>query len=358
MNPWADVPSSIRYPLSFAIPFLATLLLTPRAAALARRLGAIDEPHGHKTHAAATPYLGGAAVAAGVAGIGVLSGGAAGELVTILACGGMLALLGFLDDVRGISPVVRLSFEAACGLFLWQAGIRAGIFDAVWADLGLTCLWVVAVTNAVNFIDNMDGVAAGVAAVSAFGLFAIAAFEGDLLVASFAIAVSGASLGFLRHNFPPARIFLGDAGSLLLGFLLAALGLQLDLVGPSGVLRGTIAALAVGVPLFDLGLVVASRVAGRRPVHVGGTDHSTHRLSARGMTSRRIALSLMGIQAICSGAAFLLFRAGAMATVAVAVAIIAAVPCAILLSIRREIRTGPAVTVAEPLKARSVARAP
>jgi UDP-GlcNAc:undecaprenyl-phosphate GlcNAc-1-phosphate transferase len=305
LNPWADVPSSIRYPLSFAIPFLATLLLTPRAAALARRLGAIDEPHGHKTHAVATPYLGGAAVAAGFAGIGVLSGGAAGELITILACGAMLALLGFLDDVRGISPVVRLSFEAACGLFLWQAGIRAGIFDAVWADLGLTCLWVVAVTNAVNFIDNMDGVAAGVSAMSALGIFAVAARNGDFLVASLALAVAGASLGFLRFNAPPAKIFLGDAGSLLLGFLLASLILKLDIPVGEAVPRILATVLLAAVPLFDLALVTVARLRENRPLWKGGTDHSTHRLRARGRSNQSVAARLIVAQAACGAVAVL-----------------------------------------------------
>jgi UDP-GlcNAc:undecaprenyl-phosphate GlcNAc-1-phosphate transferase len=299
VNPWADVPSAIRYPLSFAIPLLATLLLTPRAAALARRLGVLDRPGGHKTHVAATPYLGGVAVAAGLAGIGVLAGGAAGELTTILGCGAILALLGFLDDVRGVSAIVRFSFEAACGLFLWQAGIRAGVFDAEWADLALTCVWVVAVTNAVNFIDNMDGVAAGVAAASAFGIFAVAAHNDDVLVASLALAVAGSCLGFLRFNVPPATIFLGDAGSLLLGLLLASLILKLDLPVGEAAPRILVTALLAAVPLFDLGLVTIARLSGRRPIWRGGSDHSTHRLRARGRSDAFVALALIGAQALC-----------------------------------------------------------
>jgi UDP-GlcNAc:undecaprenyl-phosphate GlcNAc-1-phosphate transferase len=115
-----------------------------------------------------------------------------------------------------------------------------------------------------------------------------------------AAAIAGASVGFLRHNFPPARIFLGDAGSLLLGFLLAVLGLILDLDVSNDVLRIGVQALILGVPLFDTALVVISRVRGGRPVLLGGTDHSSHRLSAMGLSGRQVALATYGAQLACS----------------------------------------------------------
>ena len=219
-----------------------------------------------------------------------------------------------------------MAVESIAACDLWLAGIRGGVFGEPWADLLLTIVWVVAVTNAMNLLDNTDGVASGVAAVSALGLFAIAAIQGDFLIAALAVTVAGGCLGFLRYNFPPARIFLGDGGSLLLGFLLAAIGLELDLVGPSGVVRATIAVLALGVPIFDLVLVVTARLLAGRPVHVGGTDHAAHRLAARGFSPRAVALSLMFAQIVCSVLALAMFRAPLIVVLGggVAMAVVAA----------------------------------
>jgi UDP-GlcNAc:undecaprenyl-phosphate GlcNAc-1-phosphate transferase len=164
-------------------------------------------------------------------------------------------------------------------------------------DLPLTILWVVAVTNELNLLDNMDGVLSGVSAIAAFAFFLIAAGNGDYFVGSLALAVTAATLGFLRFNFPPARIFLGDAGSLALGFLLAAIGLKLDLVGPAGFVRCVIPVLILGVPLFDTTLVVLARLLGRRPVLLASTDHASHRLAALGLPAGRVALTAYAAQA-------------------------------------------------------------
>ena len=291
---------TLRYSLAFAIPLVAALILTPLAGRLAARLGILDRPAAHKFHRRATPYLGGAVVAGALLLVAAMTVGTSGQLLTILACGLALATVGLIDDWRTVSPWVKLLVEASAAIALWIVGVRAGLFGVLPLDLALTVLWVLAVTNALNLIDNMDGLLAGVATISAVTFFGIAAYQGDYLVASFAIAVAGASIGFLRYNLPPARIFLGDAGSLLLGFLLAAIGLKLDLVGPSGFTRTAIPALVVGVPLFDVALVVVARRLGRRPVYVGGTDHSSHRLMALGLSGRAVAVATYGFQALCS----------------------------------------------------------
>ena len=293
--------TTVRYLVSFLAPFVATLLLTPVAARLARRLGVLDQPSSTKFHREATPYLGGLAVAAGL----ILVGGLAptDELLTVLVCAVAISALGLVDDWRNVGPLVKVAVEAAAGGALWLAGVRAGVFGVAPLDLALTVAWVVVVTNAVNILDNMDGIASGVAAIAALSYFVIAAGRGDFLVASMALAIAGASLGFLRHNFPPARIFLGDAGSLLLGFLLAALALKLDLVGVNGSIRSGVAILILAVPLFDMALVVASRLIGRRKIYVGGTDHSAHRMAALGWPHRRVAGALFAVQALSGGLA-------------------------------------------------------
>ena len=317
MNLWADLPTAIRWPLSFAIPLVAVLVLTPAAGRAAHRLGVLDDPGAalHKAHGDVVPYLGGLALGSGLLliwlgliAVGAISGGANAELFNVLAGAALLAMIGLLDDIRGLSPLLRLGFEAYAAVALWQVGVGAGIFDTAWADLALTVLWVVAVTNAVNFIDNMDGLASGVTAMSALGIFAISAGNGDVLVSSLALALAGASLGFLRYNLPPARIYLGDAGSLMLGFLLAALILKLDLpVGPAAP-RVLATVLLAAVPLFDLMLVVVSRTRARRPFWVGGRDHTSHRLALRGMSRRGIALTFVAAQAACAAAALPLYR--------------------------------------------------
>ena len=322
MNPWADLPSAVRWPLSFVVPLLAALVLTPVAGRAARRLGLIDDPDtaGHKTHDEATPYLGGLALGAGLLVIsvglivvGAIAEGANAELFNVLGGAALMSMMGLLDDIRGVSPLVRLAYEAFAAIALWQVGVGAGIFDVAWIDLTLTVLWVIAVTNAVNFIDNMDGLAAGVTAASAFGIFAISATNGDVLVSSLALALAGASLGFLRYNFPPARIFLGDAGSMMLGFLLAALILKLDLPVAPAAPRVLATLLLVAVPLFDLSVVVVARVLDRRPIWRGGRDHTSHRMLAGGLTRRAIAVRFLMVQGACAAAAIPLYHLSASA---------------------------------------------
>lgn len=297
-----------RYTLAFLVPLLATLLLTPLAARLAHRFGVLDHPGGHKTHGEATPYLGGLAVGAGLLMIAAIVGGTSGELLTVLLGALVLGAVGLVDDLRGLSPVVRIVFEVLAALALWTAGIRAGVLHTPWVDLPVTVLWVVAVTNAVNFVDNMDGLAASVAAVSTLGVAAIAASNGDYLVGSFALAVAGACIGFLRYNLPPARIFLGDAGSMLLGFLMAALILKLDLPVGAAAPRALSTVLLAAVPLFDLTLVILARWRGGRRIYQGGTDHLSHRLAAQGVSKRGVVLVVATAQAACCALAYAVYR--------------------------------------------------
>ncbi len=308
MSVWEQLPTAVRYVLSFVVPLLATLTLTPVAARIAHRFDVLDHPGGHKVHREATPYLGGLAVAAGLLLIAAFAGGANGELLTVLIGALVLALVGLTDDVVALSPFIRLAFETVAGVALWIAGVRAGLFHLAWADLPLTVFWVIAVTNAVNVLDNMDGVASAVAAASTLGIAAIAGWNGDFLVTSFALAVAGACVGFLRYNFPPASIFLGDAGSMLLGFLIAALTLKVDIPVEAAAPRVLAILLLAAVPLFDLSLVVLARLMGGRPVWRGGTDHVSHRLAGLGRSKRAIAIAFAAAQAACSFLAFVVYR--------------------------------------------------
>jgi UDP-GlcNAc:undecaprenyl-phosphate/decaprenyl-phosphate GlcNAc-1-phosphate transferase len=294
---------AVVYGAAFLLPLATTVLLTPAAASLARRLGVLDRPDTRKHHLEATPYLGGAALALGLVVAGFVLGSTAQQAVLIAACGLVVFGLGLYDDLRGLGPLPKVSIEAAIAVVLWAGGVRAGFFGVPAIDLVLTIAWVLAITNAVNLTDNMDGLASGIAAIASLAYFAIAAPQGDYLVAAFAAALAGASLGFLRHNFPPARIFLGDAGSLLLGFLLASLGLLLDLDVSNDVLRIAVQVLILGVPVLDTALVIVARRRAGRPITEGGTDHASHRLVALGLTGREVALVAYAAQIVCSAIA-------------------------------------------------------
>jgi UDP-GlcNAc:undecaprenyl-phosphate GlcNAc-1-phosphate transferase len=240
-----------------------------------------------------------------------ITGAASDHLAVVLAGGLALALLGLVDDWVNLGAAPKVLVEATAGLGLWLAGIRAELFGVAVLDLPVTIAWVVVVTNAVNLLDNMDGLAAGIVAITATTLFALAAGRGDSLVATFSLAVAGASLGFLSHNFPPATIFLGDTGTLLLGFVLAAIALELDPGAPRGLDRVAIPVLAFAVPLFDTTLVVIDRMRAGRPVHVGGMDHTSHRLAALGLSTRGVAVVLYAVQLGCAALAVLVAYAPA-----------------------------------------------
>ena len=217
-------------------------------------------------------------------------------------------MVGLRDDVRSVSPWWRLGFEAAAGLALWIVGVRAGVFNLAITDLPITVLWVVTVVNAVNFIDNMDGVAAGIAACSALGIAAIAGHNGDFLVTSFALAVGGAAIGFLRYNVPPAKIFLGDAGSMLLGFLLAALTLKLDLPVGETAPRVLSTVLLVAVPLFDLTFVVVARAGGGPPADARRDGPHDPSSAAAWPLSRAVLVTMIVAQGVCSTLAYLVYQ--------------------------------------------------
>ena len=253
--------------------------------------------------------------------VGLLTAGSSGQLIVVVAGAIVLGIVGMLDDVSPVSPWIRLAYEVVASIALWLVGIRAGVFDTAWIDLPLTILWVVSVTNAFNFIDNMDGIAAGVAAAAALGIAAIAVSEGDFLVASLSLATAGAAVGFLRYNVPPARIFLGDAGSMLLGFLIAALILHVDLpVGPWEP-RVLSTVLLAGVPLFDLSVVVIARLREGRPLWRGSTDHTSHRLAAGGRSRRHVLLVSALAQLACSVLAYVVYQQRESVVVGVGVAV-------------------------------------
>jgi UDP-GlcNAc:undecaprenyl-phosphate GlcNAc-1-phosphate transferase len=201
------------------------------------------------------------------------------ELGSLLGIALALALLGLLDDLRGgISPVIRLLVEALAGALVWSSGSGTDLQAGPAVDLVVTVLWVVGITNAFNLLDNMDGLSAGLATIAGLVFAIIAGLNGQYLVAALAAGTAGCAAGFLRHNFHPAKIYMGDAGSLFLGFLLAVLGLKLQLVDTPPIVAMFVPMLVLGVALLDTTLVTCQRLAHGLSPFQGGRDHASHRL--------------------------------------------------------------------------------
>ena len=286
---------------AFAIAALATYLVTPLAIVIAVRAKFFDLPVGYKGHKQPTPYLGGTAIIVGVLAAVFSVLGVASVHWAIIAGAVCIWLMGTLDDRFNLRISFRTLVEAGIAVMLYATGRGWSVFHFGPADLALTIFWVVGVMNAFNLMDNMDGASATTAAVSAIGAGALALISGDYVLAPLAFAVAGACFGFLPRNLAkPARIFMGDGGSLLLGLLVARVTMAAvtrSYLGPSGVV---VAALLVGIVIFDTTLVSVSRTRAGVPVLSGGRDHLTHRLARWLGTPRRVALALAATQfAVC-----------------------------------------------------------
>lgn len=289
---------------TFGLAALVGWLATPLAIGAARRTSFFDRPVGYKSHAKPTPYLGGAAVMLAFLLSTLVVGGSGREFGVILGCAIGLWALGTLDDRVAVSPRWRVLGVVTVATILWGADLGWSIFGHDALDLLLTILWVLGLVNACNLMDNLDGAAASLAAVSAAGagLLALASDQGEL--AALAFAVSGACVGFLPHNLAgPARIFLGDGGSMPIGLLVASVVMLSAGGDPGG--GGAIVAggMLVGLFVFDTTLVIVSRSRQGIPLATGGRDHVTHRLLAKLKSPCRVALALGSIQGILCAAA-------------------------------------------------------
>ncbi len=259
------------------------------------RWGFMDEPSARKVHARPTPRLGGAAIYLGcIAALLVFSDRFyVSQLVSILVGATLVSFLGVWDDRQGLRPLLKLIGQGLAAGILIVSGIKVGFLHNPVLDLAATLFWVVGITNALNLLDNMDGLSGGVATVASIFFFLLAVMSGQYLVGSLAAALLGACLGFLYYNLNPASIFMGDTGSLFIGFVLAALGIKLRFPDNVDFVTWMIPLVVLGLPIFDTALVVISRLRrGRNPLTTPGKDHVSHRLVVMGATQREAVLLL------------------------------------------------------------------
>jgi UDP-GlcNAc:undecaprenyl-phosphate GlcNAc-1-phosphate transferase len=294
--------------------------------ALALRLGAVDRPGGRRIHDRPVPRLGGLAVLAAVLGTLAVAPAFGVPVVARLAAGGwglgwllagvaVVVAAGVVDDLRGLGPRAKLGLQTVAAALALAGGFGlAGVtnpFTGDYVEFGIlgglvTLVWIVAITNAMNLIDGLDGLAAGVAVIGSTTLLAVSVAEGRLDAALLWAVLAGALAGFLRYNFSPATIFLGDSGSLLVGYLMSVLALQSLEKGVTAVLA-LVPVLALGLPIMDVVLALSRRALGPEPASVFRADreHIHHRLVGGGMTHRRAVLVLYAVCVAFSALAFL-----------------------------------------------------
>jgi UDP-GlcNAc:undecaprenyl-phosphate GlcNAc-1-phosphate transferase len=283
--------------VALLIAAAVTGLATPLMSRLAQQAGILDHPIGYKRHARPTPYLGGVAILLGVLTAFLIMAGGSSPMAAIAVAAVAICLLGTLDDWRPTSPVARVVLHAGVGAFVWEAGAGWSLGVAEWINLVLTVGWVVLATNIFNLIDNLDGTSGAAAVGSALGITVIALIDAPAAwPALLAAAVLGSCLGFLPFNLAkPARIFLGDGGSTLLGFLLAV-AVMGALPGEPGSVGLVAAALLVGAPLVDTALTLAARHRRGAPLFDGGRDHVTHRIHSWLGSTHRTAVVVVVAQ--------------------------------------------------------------
>ncbi len=315
------VSTELTAAVGFAIAGAVSLVATPAAIAMARRTDFYDRPRDYRRHRAPTPFLGGAAVLVGFLAAAIALGAPDGRLLVLLGCAIGLWLLGTIDDRTAIAPKWRLLAEAFAAVALIMAGLGWSIDGGDALDGVLSVVWIVGLVNAFNLMDNLDGACAGVGCVSAAGIGTLAAIHGQPALTGLAFALAGACAAFLRWNLArPARIFLGDGGSMLVGFLVAALAMAVSRHLQAGATSLLACALLAGLPILDTTLVSVSRLRRGVALVTGGRDHLTHRLLLGLHSPRRVAAALVAAQAILCSLAIVGEGAGVTMLVAFSVA--------------------------------------
>ena len=285
--------------MGFVVAFLLVLLLTPAVSLAAWQAGLLDRPDDdRRLHRDPMPRLGGIAIFAAIAVPSAALGNQHGFWGVMLGAA-LMTMLGAVDDVRPLPPLVKLTGQILIGVLTVQLGIEInhvtlpflGVFNLDWLRYPVTIVWIVAIVNVVNFIDGLDGLAAGFCGIAAITFAILSASLGRLDAAAVSAILAGAAIGFLRYNFHPATIIMGDSGSLMMGYLLATIAIE-------GVLKTAAAVslvfplVVLALPILDTSFVILKRLKYRQPIYQADRWHFHHRFSNIGFSQRRTALTL------------------------------------------------------------------
>lgn len=295
----------MNYLIALIIPFSIVVLVTPVIIMIAKRTGMISQPQSNRWHSRPTALLGGIGIFIGVVSsiiwIGLLD-----SIYSGLVFGAVLIFIsGLYDDVKGLRPYVKLIIHIIAGVLVMTSGVFLGNgLLPGYIAIPITLLWVVGITNAMNLLDNMDGLCSGISGIIGLFLGIIFLLNDQSVLSLLSFTVSGAAFGFLVYNFSSAKIFMGDSGSLFLGFLLSTIALMGTYETKSHVMLSLgIPLLIMSLPIFDTTLVTISRKYFNRPISQGGRDHSSHRLIALGYSERKSLLVMYGIAIFGGGIA-------------------------------------------------------
>jgi len=304
--------------LVLAFSALLSLVLTPLVGKLAWVAGALDRPEERKVHKRPIPRWGGLAIWAAFLGSMALTGALKGKVVPVVLGGTLMSLVGAIDDRFGLKARTKLAAQVASSSLLIALGVRVEfirnplgeglVYLGLWGLL-FTLLWCVAITNTINLIDGLDGLAAGISALAAATMLALSITHGRGESALLSAALLGACLGFLPHNFHPAKIFMGDSGSQFLGITLASVAV-VGALKSATVITLVAPALALGVPIFDTAFAVLRRALRGRPIMTPDRGHIHHRLLDMGLSHRGAVLLLYAISGALCLLAFLIGRPG------------------------------------------------
>ena len=313
-----EEPTPALYLAIFLVSLALSSLLVPLLRKIAFRYSVLDRPNqSHKTHQESIPYLGGIAIVIPVSLLVII-----GPLIFIensdyllrttlfLLPAVLLALVGLYDDIKNLSASSRFFVQSliavSATLYLSKLGYSVSILSNEIGNLLLSILWLVGITNAFNFFDNLDGGATGITIMAALTLFLLGFLGDQYLISSISLALAGAALGFLWWNRNPARIYLGDSGALFIGFILAISLLQFEPNVESRVASALIPVFILALPTIDTSVAVVSRILRGVSIFQGGRDHLSHRLISLGFNRRKTAYLLWSLSALLSSLTFLI----------------------------------------------------
>ena len=297
----------IIYALSFILSFFLSLYITPRVRDVALKLNIVDVPDNSlKCHKDPIPYMGGFAIYVAFLITLALTFDFRKEVLSLLLGGSIVLIIGIIDDLKSLSPGLKLIGQCLAVIALMKSGIRIKLtFFPIWISVPLTFLWLLGITNAFNIIDIMDGLSGGVAFIACIYLYLVASINGRTMIAIMTLSLGGSILGFLRWNISPALIYLGDTGSLFIGFMVGALAM----IG-SYTDKNSVAYLApiliLGVPIFDTVFVSYIRFRRGQSIFLGSNDHFAIRLRHLAMSPLQVVLLSYLIALFLGGAGILM----------------------------------------------------
>ncbi|WKV10236.1 MraY family glycosyltransferase [Thermoanaerobacterium sp. CMT5567-10] len=321
------------YILSFVVAFVVALMATPAAKKLAYKIGAIDIPKDkRRVHKKPVPLIGGLAIYLGTILSILLFLPKSQTNLGIIAGSTIIVVLGIFDDKYELKAKVKLLGQLLASFVVVLSGVRIDWLTNPFGDgminigvfaIPLSIFWIVGITNAMNLIDGLDGLAAGIASISSGSLFVVSLLNGRYATALITAAVTGAALGFLPYNFNPAKIFMGDTGAMFLGFILSAVSIQ-GAVKSAAAIAIAVPILALGVPVFDTAFAIIRRIANKKPIMEADKGHLHHRLLALGLTQKQAVFVMYGVSLFLGLSAILIsFTNGAKGYIILIIAILA-----------------------------------